>query len=365
MTPGLIPPRTPPTADDYHPPALLANPHVQSVLASSLVRRLIDGRRHHEVLARSTELILDGGDGARLQGFHARPDRGLEPRGLAVVFHGWEGSAHSAYVLNLSRRLLAEGWEVARLNFRDHGDTHHLNAEIFHSCRIAEVVGAVKDLACRYPARPLVAAGFSLGGNFALRVALRARDHGIPLAGVAAVCPAIHPPNILTAIERGAPIYNIYFMMQWRESLRRKQALFPDRYAFPPEVFKLSMRELTRFLIENYTEIEGLDAYLNGYSIAGDRLAALDVPAAILTSRDDPIIPVSDFEALTLPPTVRLDITRHGGHCGFIAGWSLRSWAEDWVVARLAEFAGNAPEAPVAIHPRGLIERPAPGEPGA
>jgi predicted alpha/beta-fold hydrolase len=32
-------------------------------------------------------------------------------------------------------------------------------------------------------------------------------------------------------------------------------------------------------------------------------------------------------------------VTRHGGHCGFIAGFSLRSWAEDWVAARLAEFA--------------------------
>lgn len=354
MTAGLTPPRTPPTAGDYRPPALLANAHVQSVLASSAVRRLIDGRRHHEVLARSTALILDGGDGTRLQGFHARPDRGLAPRGLAVVFHGWEGSANSAYVLNLSRRLLAEGWEVARLNFRDHGDTHHLNAEIFHSCRIDEVVGAVGDLARRYPARPLVAAGFSLGGNFALRVALRAAAAGIPLAGVAAVCPAIHPPNILTAIERGARIYDIYFMMQWRESLKRKQALFPGRYAFPPEVYKLSMRELTRFLIENFTEFEGLDAYLHGYSIAGDRLAALEVPAAILTARDDPIIPVSDFEELVLPSTVRLDIAPHGGHCGFITGWSLRSWAEDWVAARLAEFAPNAPGEPGAMKPEAL-----------
>lgn len=334
MTAGM----RPPGPQDYRPTAILASAHVQSVLASSAIRRLIDGRRHHEVLARSTELILDGGDGARLQGFYARPDRGLDSRGLAIVFHGWEGSANSAYVLNLSRRLLAEGWEVARVNFRDHGGTHHLNAEIFHSCRIDEVVGAVSDLARRYPSRPMVAAGFSLGGNFALRVGLRAPAAGIPLAGVAAVCPAIHPPHILDAIEQGKPIYNIYFMMQWRDSLKRKQALFPERYAFPREVFKLSMRELTRHLIENYTEFANLDAYLDGYSIAGDRLAKLAISAAMLTSRDDPIIPVADFESLELPANVRLDITDHGGHCGFIRGWSFASWAEDWLAARLSEF---------------------------
>ena len=61
------------------------------------------------------------------------------------------------------------------------------------------------------------------------------------------------------------------------------------------------------------------------------------MPAAILTSQDDPIIPIDDFRALQLPADVRLDITAHGGHCAFIRDWSLRSYAEDWLLVRLAE----------------------------
>ena len=69
------------------------------------------------------------------------------------------------------RPCSTHGFEVVRLNLRDHGATHHLNRELFHSCRLPEVVGAVRALALRFPGMPLVLAGFSLGGNFMLRVA--------------------------------------------------------------------------------------------------------------------------------------------------------------------------------------------------
>ncbi len=325
----------PPPPSDFRPPRLLRNPHLQSVLAASALRRLLHRHRHREVEARSIEVLLDCGDGVRLQGFHAAT-RTRPPCGLVVVLHGWEGSAQSGYVLGVSQRLLQEGYDVFRLNFRDHGATHHLNREIFHSCRIDEVVGAVRDVSRRYGERPLHLAGFSLGGNFALRVGLRAPAAGIPLAGVVAVCPAIHPPHILRAMERGPRLYHDYFMLKWRASLRRKMRLFPDAYAFEPRFLGLPMRELTAQLIARYTEYGSLDAYFDGYSIHGDRLRALAVPAAILTSRDDPIIPVEDFRALQLPPQVSLDIAPYGGHCGFIGDWSLRSYAEDFLVERLA-----------------------------
>ena len=95
------------------------------------------------------------------------------------------------------------------------------------------------------------------------------------------------------------------------------------------------MRGLTAELITRYTEFRTLDEYLDGYSIAGDRLATLRVPASILTAQDDPIIPIEDFQSLALPSNVQLDIAPFGGHCGFIRDWSLKSYAEDYLVAHL------------------------------
>ncbi len=319
----------------FRPRRWLRNPHVQSLLASSGIRRVLFRRRRALLENGAVEHILDCGNGVRLQGFHTRQTALPQARALVVLLHGWEGSVQSTYLTHTGGRLLGEGCDVFRLNFRDHGDSHHLNAELFHSCRIDEVVGAVAAVAQRFPGQPLLIGGYSLGGNFALRVALRARKAGIALQWAFAVCPAISPQAAMNAIER-VPVYAYYFLHKWRRSLRRKQALFPQADLFTPqELQRLSLRELTRRLVERHTDFATLDDYFNGYALTGNRLAQLEVPTTILTAQDDPIIPVADFGALELAPQTELTIVPHGGHCGFIRDASLRSWAEDFLVEQL------------------------------
>ncbi|HEX4480050.1 MAG TPA: alpha/beta fold hydrolase [Rudaea sp.] len=321
--------------DVFQPRGLLRNPHVQSILASSGVRRFMFRKRRVEVERESEEHILDCGDGVRLQGFLTRQHVADTPHALAILLHGWEGSAQSSYVLNTASRLLDDGCDVFRLNFRDHGATHHLNRELFHSCRIDEVVGAVAQIVQRFPTRPVVIGGFSLGGNFALRVALRAPSAGIPLAWTFAVCPVISPRAGLTSIEEAPWFYEYYFMVKWRESLRRKQVLHPQSELFTPQQLRGSMRDLTRDMVLRHTDFGTLENYLDGYSIADATLAKLQVPATILTAEDDPVIPIAEFRELTLAPETELVITPHGGHCAFILDWSLQSWTDEFIVAHL------------------------------
>ena len=324
---------------DFRPPALLRNRHVQSVLASSRLRRFAARGRSSHIESHAQEIMLDCGDGVRLQGFHTAQRARPAPRGLVVLLHGWEGSVESSYLLHTGARLLDEGFDVFRLHFRDHGATHHLNEDLFHSCLIDEVVGAVADIARRFPGVPLHVAGYSLGGNFALRVALRAPGAGIPLTHAVAVCPVISPRAGLSAIESAPWFYERYFLIKWGGSLRRKQALYPQRFAFTRRDLRASLRGLTQLLVERHTDFGTLDNYLDGYSLAGDRLAALQVPVSILTAADDPIIPVEDFLQLALPPSARLDIAPFGGHCGFIQDFSLRSFAEEYIAARVVAAA--------------------------
>jgi predicted alpha/beta-fold hydrolase len=335
VAPASLPAPVVAEASDYVAPWWLRSPHVQTMLGSGPWRI----RRGAELLAATgattSAHVLDAGDGVRLQGLYSTPaDR--EPRGLALLLHGWEGSAESSYMRLTAARLLEQGFATFRLNFRDHGDTHHLNEALFHSNRIDEVVQAACDIARRFPHRPLVAAGYSLGGNFALRLALRAPAAGLPLARVAAVCPVIDPAVTMAHMERGWRVYLRYFERKWRASLLRKRALWPQRHAFDDRTLRLGMRGLTTWLVERHTDFGTLDAYFDGYSIAGDRLAALRVPAEILMAEDDPVIPVGDFHALRLPPHVRLELARQGGHCGFLLGASMDGYGEAWVARRLA-----------------------------
>lgn len=316
---------------EFRPAPLLGNPHLQSILSSHRLRQWLRRRELAALNRSSRHTLLDCGDGVRLQGWYT-PATSTDPRGLVVLLHGWEGSARSNYMLSTALALHNAGFAVFRLEFRDHGDGQHLNEGLFHSGRIGEVVGAIGDVARRWPVAPLMVAGFSLGGNFALRVGLHAEAAGLDLRHIAAVCPAIDPANVLRAMETGPWFYHYYFMQKWRRSLRRKQAAFPQRYRLDELLRRLNMRQLTEALVLREGEFASLDDYFNSYSIAGERLSRLPVPASILTSADDPVIPFDDFRNLQLPDHVRLLVTPNGGHCGFLENWRLGSWAERFVV---------------------------------
>lgn len=326
---------------DYRPPRWLRNPHLQSVLSSMPLRRAAGERALRRLGADTAEHMLDVEDGVRLQGFHSTLP-GREPRGLALLLHGWEGSSESGYMQHTSAELLARGFDVFRLNFRDHGGTHHLNRGLFHSCRLAEVVQAAGEVARRFPARPMLAAGYSLGGNFALRLALAAPSAGLPLVHAAAVCPAVDPAAVLRALEAGLPFYHWYFMKKWRRSLQRKRALFPDHHDFDDRVLALDMRGLTRWMVQRHTAMAGIEEYFDGYTVAGGRLAGLQVPVSVLAAADDPVVPAEAFPGLRLPAHSSLEMADFGGHCGFLEGAHLRGFAERWVAARLEAAAAAA-----------------------
>jgi len=329
-----------PRGADFQPTWPLRSGHIQTMLSSSGVRRILLPRAARTVLQGAEAVVVDGGGGVRLSGVYTAQKTRPQARGLAVLFHGWEGSVDSTYVLQTGSRLLADGWDIFRLNFRDHGDSYNLNEALFHSCRIDEVVHALGDIAQRWPTHPMALTGFSLGGNFALRAAVEAPSLGIPLSYALAVCPIIDPGEGLFSLEQQAPwFYHAYFMRKWRHSLRAKQAAFPQNHYFELAELKQNMRGLTEAMVLRHTDFDSLQAYLDGYSVAGNALSAMQIPATILTARDDPVIPIGAFEKLELPPCIELDIARYGGHCGFIRDWSMTSFSDDYIAARFNAIA--------------------------
>ena len=322
----------------FRPRRWLRSGHFQTILAGLPPRRPRVERRAVPLLAASEELLLDCGDGVTLQAFHSSPTkRGRDPgRKLVVLLHGWEGSADSTYQLSLASSLFTAGFEVVRLNLRDHGATHHLNRELFHSCRLPEVVGAVRALAGKFPGLPMALAGFSLGGNFVLRVAAHTEGRHLPLERVIAISPVLDPAVTLLTLERGLPIYHSYFVRKWSRSLAKKQQAWPDLYDFEELLRIRNLREMTRQLVLSHTEYPTMDDYLAGYAITGDRLTTLAARATVLTALDDPIINAGDLPRLARVPRLQIVTTAHGGHCGFIDSLGDTSWIDGQVVELLS-----------------------------
>jgi uncharacterized protein len=319
------------TLNDFNPPWFLRNRHVQSIFASMKFRRPMVRKRAFGLLKRSKEVVLHCNHGVRLQGFFSGHPDG--DRDLVILLHGWEGNSDSMYLLSAAGTLFDKGLNVFRLNFRDHGTSHYLNREPFHSCRLEEVLDAIQIIQRDYGNRgKLFLCGFSLGGNFSLRVAANVRQNNIHLHKVVAICPVLHPPDTMDNIEKGLFIYRWYFIQKWKRSLLKKQALFPGHYALDdPEIFR-SLLRMTDILVDRYSPYPDSQTYLNSYSVTGEVLKDLRIPVHIIISRDDPVIPYANLAQVAKSENLEITTTRYGGHCGFIQGISMKSWIDDRLV---------------------------------
>ena len=212
---------------------------------------------------------------------------------------------------------------MTRLNLRDHGNTAHMNEDMFHSARTKEVVEACEQLtglgsgANESPGSVII--GFSLGGNFALRVCAHT---GIPAL---AICPAINPETSCTAIDEGPAVYRHYFLRRWYRALAAKAAAFPERYDFSAVQNRTNVLELTNLFIGNHLPYPSSSEYFNAYRIRPESLQGK--PAKIIAAKDDPVIPWQSVAELSSATEVLL--TDHGGHCGYVPkAWMTRQMLE-------------------------------------
>lgn len=315
--------------DDFSPAWSLRHAQLQSILATKSPRRRGWLRRGSTMEAVSQAQVLDAGDGVRLTGQHARQGAGIHARGLVVLIHGWEGSHESAYLYSMACATYAAGYDVFRLNLRDHGGSHHLNREMFHSARIDEVIRAIAAIPRADASQPLFVIGFSLGGNFALRVGLHGPAAGLHPALSLGICPSISPAATMHAIDRGPWLFRRYFMDKWRKTVAAKQRAFPELDMAGLTDDSQGLLGITARFVAAHTPYASLDDYFQAYTLSAEQLHDAASPLAIITAQDDPVVPFRDFADLRQTGSLHhLSTPARGGHCGFIQNFGLDCWTE-------------------------------------
>lgn len=321
----------------------------QSFLASFKLRRVLNNRRVPLLEQSSTAHVLDAGDGVRLSCHVSGQPNDLNAPTIVLV-HGWEGSHESIYLHSLACHLYERGWRVVRLNLRDHGDTHHLNPEPFHSARMQEVFGGLRAiqtmLDCDFD---LV--GFSLGGNFVLRVAIGAPEHDLRLRQVIAVNPAINPRATTVALDQ-QKVYLPYFMRKWRKTVTARKTAWPDGPDYADLLEDRELLGVTEKFATRYCGFESAEDYFSHYWLKPERFADLRVPTTIITAANDALVPVEDIAVLQgINAHLQVDISPHGGHCGFVADWAMHSWLDPYITQKLTQsHAEETHSAPAAAH---------------
>lgn len=238
-----------------------------------------------------------------------------------LLLHGLNGSSQSHYMKGIAEKAFLRGMNVVRLNQRNCGGTEHLCSTLYHSGLTADPVAVLRELEERDRLPAFAVAGYSLGGNLALKLA---GDFGgaapASLQAVCAVSPTMDLERCVRALERRSNFaYQWNFVRNLKRRMRRKARLFPDRFPLGPLPRIRTVREFD----EVYTAPHFGFANATDYYFRASALRVVDrirVPTLILTAADDPFVPPEPFAdpAITGNACITVRVSAHGGHCAFV-----------------------------------------------
>ncbi len=319
-------------ARHFAAPRWLASAHLQT-LAGKFLRRKSD-----PVLTRER---IDTPDGDFLDVDWMPETDPTAP--LVLVLHGLEGHTKRGYMVHTFLALADRGLRAVALNFRGCSGEVNRAPRFYHSGETEDVGFVVDLLRERFPTRPLMAIGFSLGGNILLKY-LGEQKPGDPSAVSAAVVVSV-PYDLAAgaaALEQTgmARIYSRYFLRSLLAKVREKKIVLANVLDLDAVWASATLRDFD----------DAATAKLHGFTDAEDYyqksssnrfISSVGVPTLIIHSRDDPFLPIAalPLSAIKANPFLNLILTDHGGHVGFFEGgppWNPSFGMEDQSASFLA-----------------------------
>ena len=257
---------------------------------------------------------------------------------LVLVLHGLEGSIRSHYAGGMLHTLAQAGFQAVLMHFRGCNGRPNRLPRSYHSGETGDLQQVIERLAPRGPVAAVI--GFSLGGNVLLKW-LGERGGRAGIEAAVAISVPFRLDDAARRLERGfSRLYRGHLLRKLRASYRRKFSGMPSPLA-PLEVGSLrSFRAFDDRVTAALHGFAGVDDYY-GRCSSRQYLKDIRVPTLILHARDDPFMyPATVPAAGELSAPTTLELARHGGHVGFVAGrlpWRARYWLEGRCVAFLVQ----------------------------
>jgi len=333
----------------FVPHARLRNGHLMTIVTWAR-------RRRFPQLPEPERRVFHVDSRARVVGrCHWQADRLARP--TLVLLHGLEGSSDAHYMVGIADKAFAAGFNIVRLNQRNCGGTEDLSETLYHSGLTEDPIAVLRELRDRDGLASFAVAGYSLGGNLALKLAGEL-GAGFPgLHAAAAVSPTMDLERCVRALERRSNFaYQWNFVRNLKGRMRRKARLFPDRYSTAPLRRIRTVREFDEVYTAPHFGFRDASDYYHRAS-ALRVIEGIRVPTLILAAADDPFVPAETFSdpAVNANPWIRACVSPHGGHCAFLApadGGEDGYWAEHTIVAFAVRHCAPVPEAPAPAERR-------------
>jgi predicted alpha/beta-fold hydrolase len=115
-------------------------------------------------------------------------------------------------------------------------------------------------------------------------------------------------------------VYQWNFVRNLHGRMRRKDQAWPGRFPIDRLPEARTIRAFDEIFTAPHHGFQGASDYYHRAS-AMRVIDRIRVPALILSAADDPFVPTGPFRdpAVTGNPHITVVITKHGGHCGFVA----------------------------------------------
>lgn len=303
----------------FEPSWWLRNHHIQSCYGFIF-------RKQSKTLLRWEELILPDGD------FVDVAYAGNPQAPIVIMLHGLEGSIYSHYMQYMLDPMVSLGFQVVVMHYRSCSGRLNRLAKAYHAGDNGDFSYFIDILSKRHPQQQFLAIGFSLGGNVLLNY-LAAHPAAPILSGMVVSVPF----ELLKCAKQTTFVYRWNLISSMKQKMIQKAMLGMSLPLQPREIAAIETL---------YDFDEALTAPMNGFSSANDYyekvssryiLGNIKHPVVIIHAVDDPMIPPHCLPSQhELPKNLELELSRYGGHVGFVQGYPWRP--NYWLLERVMHF---------------------------
>lgn len=324
-------------AEPFKPHPLMKNANIQT-LSGEYFRKLSPHPPFRRVRLTTPDDDFIDVDFADVEGYSWQDLGDSAP--ILYFLHGLEGDARRGYAVDLYHSAAKAGFRCVSINYRSCSGEMNRQARFYHMGATEDVDFVLQYLLDTFPNAPIVMVGVSLGANMLLKYfgecgeSLSERI----LAGV-----AISPPFVATGTQkisddRIGRLYGGHLLSKLQVKVRLKADDLYQTKADPYRALKAStLREFD----------DAITAPLHGFDDAHDYynrsnsinfLPTIQRPTLLLRAEDDPFfnhdIP---HDLIAENPYLYPAFTEHGGHVGFIEGYTPFNY-DNWAQRQALRF---------------------------
>lgn len=262
---------------------------------------------------------------------------------IVVVLHGLEGNSGSHYVRGIVAELAKRNISSVVMHQRGCSGEPNVLDRRYHAGNSIDLREVLALLRHRYQSCWFHAVGYSLGGNVLLKYL--GEPEQVLLDSACAVSVPFVLSDCAERLDQGASrLYRKYLVGQMQRAVREK---FRDRPA-PIDIDSLSQwRSFFAFDEHVTAPLHGFTGARDYYKRCSSRqfLPGITTPTLIVQALDDPFMTPNVLpKTLELGTGIRFELSRHGGHVGFVSG-NLPGLARYWLDRRLCGFIEQAARA--------------------